>query len=62
MKSFRIYHIILYIIVFSITGCRYANQDEVFMISYFKNNGEDGLHLAYSYDGLKWKIPYGMDG
>ena len=25
------------------------------MFSYFKNNGEDGLHLAYSMDGLKWK-------
>ena len=22
--------------------------------SYFKDNGQDGLHLAYSYDGLKW--------
>ena len=26
----------------------------VFMFSYFKGNGEDGLHLAYSYDGYKW--------
>lgn len=25
------------------------------MFSYFKGNGEDGLHLAYSYDGLKWE-------
>lgn len=25
------------------------------MFSYFKNNGEDGLHLAYSIDGLKWE-------
>ncbi len=31
-----------------------ANQ-EVYLFSYFKNNGEDGLHLAYSYDGLKWE-------
>jgi hypothetical protein len=29
-------------------------QENVFMFSYFKNNGEDGLHLAYSYDGYKW--------
>ncbi|QKJ29769.1 glycoside hydrolase family 43 protein [Mucilaginibacter mali] len=27
---------------------------EVYLFSYFKNNGQDGLHLAYSYDGLKW--------
>jgi len=29
-------------------------QDSVFMFSYFKNNGKDGLHLAYSADGLSW--------
>jgi len=26
-----------------------------FVFSYFKGNGEDGLHLAYSEDGLKWR-------
>ncbi|MGI6457323.1 MAG: glycoside hydrolase family 43 protein [bacterium] len=25
-----------------------------YLFSYFKGNGEDGLHLAYSNDGLKW--------
>ena len=25
-----------------------------YLFSYFKGNGEDGLHLAYSYDGFKW--------
>ena len=25
-----------------------------YVFSYFKGNGEDGLHLAYSRDGLKW--------
>lgn len=25
-----------------------------YLFSYFKGNGEDGLHLAYSLDGLKW--------
>ncbi|WP_340110659.1 glycoside hydrolase family 43 protein [Maribellus mangrovi] len=29
-------------------------QDEVLFFSYFKGNGEDGLHLAYSKDGYKW--------
>ena len=28
--------------------------DNVYLFSYFKGNGEDGLHLAYSHDGLKW--------
>src|ERR1700730_4017770 len=26
----------------------------VYMFSYFKGNGEDGLHLASSEDGLHW--------
>ncbi len=30
-------------------------QDSVYMFSYFKGNGEDGLHLAWSADGLVWK-------
>ncbi len=29
-------------------------QDQVYMFSYFKDNGQDGLHLAYSIDGLRW--------
>lgn len=29
--------------------------DSVRVFAYFKNNGQDGLHLAYSYDGLQWK-------
>ncbi len=31
------------------------SQDKVYMFSYFKGNGEDGLHMAYSMDGLKWE-------
>jgi len=31
-----------------------AKSNMVYMFSYFKNNGEDGLHLAYSNDGLTW--------
>ena len=26
----------------------------VYIFSYFKNNGQDGLHLAYSHDGYSW--------
>ena len=28
--------------------------DSVFLFAYFKNNGEDGLHLAFSEDGYKY--------
>lgn len=30
-------------------------QDSVYLFSYFKGNGEDGLHLAYSHDGYEWQ-------
>ena len=30
-------------------------QDQVLLFSYFTGNGEDGLHLAYSYDGYNWE-------
>ena len=30
------------------------DKQDVYMFSYFKNNGKDGLHLAYSYDGYNW--------
>ena len=32
----------------------FAQQDSVYIFSYFKNNGQDGLHLAYSNDGFTW--------
>ena len=31
-----------------------AEKDKVYLFSYFKGNGEDGLHLAYSRDGLNF--------
>ncbi|MBC7826635.1 MAG: glycoside hydrolase family 43 protein [Chitinophagaceae bacterium] len=31
------------------------SNDKVYLFSYFKNNGQDGLHLAYSHDGYTWK-------
>lgn len=32
----------------------YTLKPEGYLFSYFKGNGEDGLHLAYSEDGYKW--------
>ena len=48
MKFFHIFFIIFF-------GCKSNIDEEVFVFSYFKNNGEDGLHLAYSIDGLNWE-------
>ncbi|MEJ8843979.1 glycoside hydrolase family 43 protein [Lacibacter sp. H375] len=31
-----------------------AQNDSVYIFAYFKNNGQDGLHLAYSTDGFTW--------
>lgn len=30
-------------------------QSDIYLFSYFVDNGQDGLHFAYSEDGLKWK-------
>lgn len=30
-------------------------EEEVYLFSYFIGNGEDGLHLTWSEDGLKWE-------
>ncbi|MBN1416877.1 MAG: glycoside hydrolase family 43 protein [Bacteroidales bacterium] len=32
-----------------------GQPQDIFLFSYFTGNGEDGLHLAYSTDGLTWK-------
>ena len=40
-----------------VCGCNQATQEqkEMYLFSYFKGNGEDGLHLAYSADGKTWE-------
>jgi len=30
-------------------------QEQVYLFSYFTDNGQGGLHMAYSHDGLKWE-------
>ncbi len=44
-------------------GVQFANtmhkleqkESTAYLFTYFNGNGEDGLHLAYSYNGLDWK-------
>lgn len=38
------------VITLALSACTKAPK-QAYMFSYFKNNGQDGLHLAYSYDG-----------
>jgi len=43
------------IFLFTLKAAAQVPSKDVYMFCYFKNNGEDGLHLAYSGDGLQWK-------
>lgn len=48
--------LITLLILLAVNALVFAQNDqEVYLFSYFQGNGEDGLHLAYSYDGLKWE-------
>ncbi len=37
------------------TTTKKQKQNKAWLFSYFNNNGKDGLHLAYTRDGLTWK-------
>lgn len=46
--------VIIFLVV--LAGASVARaEDGPFLFSYFKGNGEDGLHLAWSEDGLAWE-------
>ena len=42
------------LIIYSVQIVNAQQTSDVYLFAYFKNNGEDGLHLAYSFDGFKW--------
>ena len=47
--------ILLYtFLVFFLMSCQ-TPEKEVYLFSFFQDNGQDGLHLAYSYDGYHWE-------
>ena len=51
--SASIYFTAVFLFLFSLQGIA-QEKNEVYMFSYFMGNGEDGLHLAWSDDGMKW--------
>lgn len=52
----KVNFLILLTVVLALPGCGSQQEEqEVYMFSHFRGNGEDGLHLAYSYDGLDWQ-------
>jgi beta-xylosidase len=48
------YLLCLFILLFSLRAIA-QEEDSVYLFSYFMDNGQDGLHLAWSEDGLNWK-------
>lgn len=44
---------IAFLLVF-ITTTAFSQNNDVFLFAYFKGNGDDGLHLAFSEEGYKW--------
>ena len=43
-----------FVLLFCLFSLAASAQKEIYLFSYFVDNGQDGLHLAYSTDGLKW--------
>jgi len=50
MKKFV--YTIFFLVTFTLSS--FAQGKDVFLFAYFKNNGQDGLHLAYSRDAFNW--------
>lgn len=53
MKTHQVFLSIL--LTFSFLNLYSQDKNDVYLFSYFMENGEDGLHLATSNDGLKWE-------
>lgn len=51
MKNLILWRLLVIMVV---TSCTHKSVDEVYLFSYFKGNGEDGLHLAWSEDGYNF--------
>ncbi len=51
----RRYAFLLTITLLFSVACFGQSTQPDYLFAYFKNNGEDGLHLAHSRDGLKWR-------
>lgn len=50
-----LHSLLLLFFLFNGLGALAQHKDELFAFAYFKGNGEDGLHLAYSEDAYHWK-------
>jgi hypothetical protein len=46
--------LLLQLVILSTAFAQKTSKDPVYMFCYFNDNGQDGLHLAYSRDGYTW--------
>jgi hypothetical protein len=46
---------IFFLLILSIGQICFGQPKDVYLFAYFTNNGQDGLHFAYSKDGLHWE-------
>jgi len=53
--SRKIYPIFILFASLLLSRCTRTDPPPVYLFSYFLGNGEDGLHLAYSHDGMNWQ-------
>ena len=54
--KFKVFYPVFVLVLCMLVSISHADeQDSIHAFSYFKGNGEDGLHLACSEDGFKWK-------
>jgi len=51
----RFHFVGIFVILITFAGCMQKSSENAFVFSYFIGNGEDGLHLALSEDGLVWE-------
>ncbi|MER2491281.1 glycoside hydrolase family 43 protein [Catenovulum sediminis] len=54
INKYAVFSLILFLVGCSPLMLWQKKEKPVHIFSSFRGNGEDGLHLAYSYDGLNW--------
>jgi hypothetical protein len=52
MKKSLLFTLVLFLSV--VAGLKSQSKNDPYLFAYFKGNGVDGLHYAYSTDGFKW--------
>src|SRR5512147_685581 len=51
---FNVFPVLVLILALSAANAFAASDNPTLLFSFFRNNGEDGLHLATSTNGLQW--------